>query len=194
MTKEEYMSKAKKCWVLFITMLTISSTANSGYAILSVVISTFVKKHQWISEKEMEDYIALIQGSPGPLAINISYAVGYQIAGIFGALSAVLGCAIPPLAIMLVVSVFYGVIVGNEWVRVFMHGMQAGVIAMLTDMIIGFVKSVTQKRKVYPVSMIIAAFLFAFLVKGSTLPLVISFLLIGCAAYFIKAKREESGK
>ena len=188
------MNKWKKCWVLFRTMLVISSTANSGYAIMSVVKSTFVKKYGWISEKEMEDYIALIQGAPGPLAINISLAAGNHVAGPMGAAAAVLGCALPPVVIMLLVSAFYSAIIGNRWVGVFMHGMQAGVIAMLTDMILDIVRSVMEKRKIYPAVIMVGAFLFGWLVKGSSLPVVVTCIALGCLVHLAKSRRKESGK
>lgn len=173
------------------TMLMISSTANSGYAILSVVISTFVRKYRWITEEEMQDYVALVQGAPGPLAINISLVAGYHVAGFWGAAAAVLGCAIPPLVIMLLVSVFYGLIVGNQWVRVFMHGMQAGVIAMLADLVLGIISATTKERKWYPCLLMAGSFLFAMLVKGSSLPLVSACILIGCIMFLRKKGGEK---
>ena len=185
------MSKSKKILTLFTTMLMISSTANSGYAILSVVISTFVRKYRWITEEEMQDYVALVQGVPGPLAINISLVTGYHVAGVWGAAAAVLGCAIPPLVIMLLVSLFYGLIVGNEWVRVFMHGMQAGVIAMLADLVFGIFSSTTKERKWYPCLVMAGSFLFAMFFKGSSLPLVSTCILIGCIIYLRKRGGEK---
>ncbi len=180
--------KLKRYISLFLTMLTISSTANSGYAILSVMKSTFVKKKRWLTEDEMEDYVALIQSAPGPLAINASAIVGYHIAGPGGALAAVTGCAIPPLAIMLLVSVFYGAVVGNSWVRVFLKGMQAGVIAMLLDLIYDMFRKVTEKKKVYPILIMAAAFLYARFLKASVLYLVLGCIFAGVASYLAGKK------
>ena len=183
------MSKTKKCLVLFWTLLTISSTANSGYAILSVVSRDFTRKYRWITEEEMQDYIALIQGSPGPMAINISLVTGYHIAGVWGAVAAALGCILPPIVMMLLVSLFYGAIVSNSWVRVFLRGMQAGVIAMLADLILGIFLNVTKEKKVYPLIIMIAAFLFTQFTKLSTLPLVAACILTGCLMYLWKARK-----
>ena len=185
--------KVKRWWILFITMLTISSTANSGYAILSVMKSTFVQKRKWLTEEQMEDYIALCQGCPGPLAINASMIIGYHVGSLGGALAAVLGCAIPPLVIMLLVSVFYAAIISNNWVRVFMKGMQAGVIAMLIDLIWGIFKNVTKKQKIYPLAIMAAAFIYTWFTKFSTL-----YLVLGCIAVavvsFLLNKRKEGEK
>ena len=187
------MSEKLKRWgVLFVTMLTISSTANSGYAILSVMKNTFVQKRKWITEEQMADYIALCQSSPGPLAINASNIVGYHVGGIEGALAAVLGCATPPLVIMLLVSVFYAAIIGNSWVRVFMKGMQAGVIAMLADLIWDMFKNVTKEHRIYPIAIMIISFAFAWFTKFSTF-----FLVIGCIAAAVVSfllKRKEGSR
>ena len=185
--------KIKRWWVLFITMLTISSTANSGYAILSVMKNTFVQKRKWLTEEQMEDYIALCQGSPGPLAINASMIIGYHVGGLGGALAAVFGCAIPPLVIMLLVSVFYAAIISNNWVRVFMKGMQAGVIAMLIDLIWGIFRSVIKEQKIYPVAIMLAAFLYTWFTKFSTLYLVLGCIAVAVLSFLLK-KRKEDGR
>ena len=123
----------KKITTLFMTAFSVSMTANSGYAIISVLKDRFVNRHRWISEEEMNDLIALAQSAPGPMGINASLVAGYRCAGIPGAMAAVLGCALPPFLIMVPVTVFYQAITDSRTVRAFMKGMQAGVIAMLAD-------------------------------------------------------------
>ncbi len=173
-------------------MLTISSTANSGYAILSVMKSSFVRDKKWLTEEQMEDYIALCQGSPGPLAINASMIIGYHVGGLGGALAAVLGCSIPPIVIMLLVAVFYSAIIGNTWVRVFMRGMQAGVIAMLIDLIWGIFRNVTKEKKIYPVAIMIAAFVYTWFTKLSTLPLVLGCIAVAVISFFLRKGKDGS--
>ena len=58
----------KKIWLIFINTFTISMTANSGYAMLGVIKNRFVHKYGWFTKEEMEDYIALAQSCPGPIA------------------------------------------------------------------------------------------------------------------------------
>jgi len=93
---------------------------------------------------------------------------------------------------MLLVSVFYAAIIGNNWVRVFMKGMQAGVIAMLTDLIWGMFKNVTKEQRIYPIAIMIASFVFAWFTKFSTF-----FLVIGCIAAAVVSfllKRKEGSR
>ena len=64
-------------------------------------------KKGWIEEEEMLDLTAIAQASPGAIAVNASIMLGYHIAGIPGAILAVLGTVLPPLIIISIISMFY---------------------------------------------------------------------------------------
>lgn len=169
------MNKYKKLFILFKTTFLISLTANSGYAILSEMKSTFVSKYKWLTEDEMNNYIALSQSCPGPMAISCSTIIGYQMLGILGSFIAVLGCIIPPIIIMVLVSYFYQFIVQNTIVAVFLKGMSFGVVAMLLDVLIGLLINITKKGWVYPIVLMIFSFIYIEYINYS-----IFFLVIIC--------------
>ena len=169
------MDKFKKALTLFTTTFTTSMTANSGYAILAVMKSLMVDKYHWFTEDEMNDFMAMSQSPPGPMAVNCSLIAGYQLAGPLGAFAAVVGVLIPPIAIMIVVTYFYRNIVTNQYVRIFMSGMQAGVVAMLVDVIIGLFTKVTQRKSFYPYIIMILSFAFIRFTDFSMF-----YLIIGC--------------
>ncbi len=169
------MDKFKKAMVLFTTTFTTSMTANSGYAILSVLKSLMVDKYHWFTEERMTDFMAMSQSMPGPLAVNCSLIVGYELAGPLGAFMAVFGVMIPPTVLMIIVTYFYNVIVTNEMVRIFMQGMQAGVGAMLIDVIIGLFTSVSKRKSIYPYIIMVISFLF---IRFTDFSLV--YLILGC--------------
>jgi len=160
---------------LFLATLTISATANSGYAIIAVMRDDFVNKRKWFTEDEMSDYIAIAQSCPGPMAVTSSMVVGFQSAGILGSLAAVWGVITPPFVIMVLVSIFYQTIVSNPYVTLFMRGMQMGVVAMLLDVCIGLYLNVTKKPGIYPLVVMAIAFLYVRLTNCS-----IMWLAIGC--------------
>lgn len=145
---------------LFLATFTISATANSGYAIIAVMKDDFVNKRKWFTEDEMNDYIAIVQSCPGPMAVTSSMVVGYQSAGLLGSLAAVLGVITPPFVVMVLVTVFYEAIVSNPYVTIFMRGMQMGVVAMLLDICIGLFRNATKEEKAYPVAIMVLAFLY----------------------------------
>ena len=165
-----------KLLALFWTIFTISATANSGYAILAVMQDEFVKKRAWFSENQMADNIAIVQSTPGAMAVNASMVVGYQVAGLLGSLVAVLGCILPPIVVMIVVTCFYEAIVGNELVRLFMRGMQLGVVGMLLNVVVSLFVNVTKDGLAYPAVLMALAFTYVHLL-GWPIP----YLAIGCA-------------
>lgn len=175
---------------LFLATFTISATANSGYAILAVMKDDFVHKRGWFTEEEMADYIAIVQSSPGAMAVNISAIVGYQSAGVLGAMAAVLGCLIPPIAVMIVVTFFYDAIVSNRIVYLFMRGMQLGVVAMLLDIIIGLFVNVTKVERVYPIILMALAFAYVRLTGFSILYLAIACALAGVVKAVVTSRGE----
>ena len=169
------MDKLKKALILFRTTFITSMTANSGYAILGVMKSLMVDKYHWFTEEQMTDFMAMSQSPPGPMAVNCSLIVGYNLAGPFGAFMAVLGVMVPPTVMMIIVTYFYQVIVTNEYVRIFMQGMQAGVGAMLIDVIIGLFTSVSKRKGLYPYIIMAISFLFIRFTDFSMF-----YLIIGC--------------
>ncbi|MBQ6477924.1 MAG: chromate transporter [Erysipelotrichaceae bacterium] len=149
----------EKLKLLFITTLSVSATANSGYAILSVLKNRFVDRYKWFSEEQMNDFIALAQSTPGPVAVNISAIIGYQSAGLPGMFSAVTGCILPPILVMMIVTYFYQTVAANLYVRIFMQGMQAGVCAMLADVVLSLFSNILKKDAVMHVLLTVFCFL-----------------------------------
>ena len=149
-----------KLWLLFINIFSISMTANSGYAMLGVLKSRFVDKYHLLSEEEMADFTALAQSSPGPIAVNSAVLIGYHISGPAGAFVSVMGVIIPPFIMMVIVTLFYTFISTNQYVRIFIDGMQAGVVAMLLDVVIGLFMGVAKKKSVLYFALMLISFLF----------------------------------
>ena len=168
-------------------------TANSGYAMLGVIKNRFVDKYGWFTKEEMEDYIALAQSCPGPIACSSATIIGYQSCGIIGALAAVLGVILPPFIMMIVVTYFYSFISTNTYVRIFINGMQAGVCAMLLDVVLGLFNGVRKMNKPFYYAMMILSFLYVRLTDFSIFYLAL--ICIGVAVVktlMIKRKVDES--
>ena len=68
-----------------------------GFVIIPLMRKKFVDELGWIEEEEMLDLTAIAQASPGAIAVNASIMLGYHIAGIPGAILAVLGTVLTPI-------------------------------------------------------------------------------------------------
>ena len=165
----------KKAWLLFINTFTVSMTANSGYAIVAVFRNRFVDKYHWFTKEEMDDYVALAQSCPGPIACSSSMIIGYQSAG------------------LILVTFFYTFISTNKLVRIFITGMQAGVCAMLLDVVLGMFEGVIKMNNYFYYFMVLACFLFVRLTKYSIFYLAIICMVIAVVKTLL-FKREVDKK
>ena len=128
---------------LFTSTFTLSAfTFGGGFVIIPLMRKKFVEQLHWIDEEEMMDLTAIAQSSPGAIAVNASILVGYRVAGVPGALVTVLGTVLPPLIILSIISFFYTAFRDNRIVALVMRGMQAGVAAVICDVVLTMGRSV----------------------------------------------------
>lgn len=132
---------------IFLSTFELSAcTFGGGFVIIPLMRKKFVEELGWIEEEEMLDLTAIAQASPGAIAVNASIMLGYHIAGITGAILAVLGTVLPPLIIISIISMFYQAFRNNVIVSMAMRGMLCGVAAVICDVVINMAKSIFQKK------------------------------------------------
>ena len=156
-TKGIYMEKNRKFYLkLFLSTFYLSAfTFGGGYVIVPLMRKKFVNEYGWIDENEMIDLIAIAQSAPGVIAINASLIIGYKLAGILGAIVALVGTVLPPLIIISIISLFYIAFRDNRIVNGAMQGMQAGVAAVIADVVFKMVGDIRKKDKLSTYLMII---------------------------------------
>ena len=65
---------------------------------MTLMKKKFVDQYHWIRQEEMLDLIAIAQSSPGAIAVNGAIVVGYKLAGLTGALTAILATVMPAVS------------------------------------------------------------------------------------------------
>jgi len=154
------LPKMKLLLKLFWSTFKLSSfTFGGGYVIVPLMKKQFVDKLHWIEEKEMFDFIAIAQSSPGPIAVNASVILGYHLAGIPGALVTVFGTVLPPLILLSIISVGYSAFIGNRLIQSVLRGMGAGVCAVIIDIVIDMSGKIIKQREIIPIMIAVAAFI-----------------------------------
>lgn len=134
-------------WTLFKTCFTVSAcTFGGGMVIISMLQKKFVEKLGWIRQDEVMDLAAIAQTCPGVMAVNTSIMIGFHVAGFFGALLAVLGTVLPPIMILTVISSCYAQFRSNRIISLLLHGMQAGVAAVMLDVTITMIRGTLKDR------------------------------------------------
>jgi len=187
MEKENTFKKLSK---MFFCMLSISAfTFGGGFVIASFMKKKFVEELHWIEEDEMLDIIALAQSSPGAIAVNVAILTGLRLGGFLGMVMAVIATIIPPVAIISVISLFYNAFSGNLYVALLLKGMQAGVAALLLDVVLGLFEKVIKLKSALHIAIMAVAFLLVWFFKINVIYIVAGTLALGVIWAFIMGKR-----
>lgn len=184
---------AKFYWKLFMSTFLLSAfTFGGGYVIVPLMKKKFVDKLNWIEEEEMLNMVAIAQSSPGPIAVNTSILVGYRMAGLPGALLSTFGTVLPPLIILTVISFFYQSFRDSTVVRALLKGMQAGVAAVIIDVVLGMTGKVLKGKQAFSILMMVAAFTATFVFDINVIYIILICGLIG-AVYVIYGEKKRKG-
>ena len=106
-------------------------TFGGGYAMIPFIEET-VLRHDWMPTRELVDFIAVSESTPGAFAVNISTYIGSEIGGFLGAVLATLGLVLPPSIIILLIAKVYEKIKQNTIVKGAMLGLKSTVVGLIT--------------------------------------------------------------
>lgn len=175
---------------LFLSTLYISAfTFGGGFVIITFMKRKFVDELHWIDEAEMLDLAALAQSSPGAIAVNAAIMVGWRVGGLAGMLTAVLGTILPPMVILSVISFLYGGFATNPFVAGALKGMQAGVAAVILDVVCDLAAKVFKLKKTSYLMVMAAAFAATWLFHVNVV-----LIILGAAAFGVVSEVRNHGK
>lgn len=113
---------------------------------------------KWIKEDEIINLTTIAQSSPGAVAVNAAILFGYQIAGVPGSLISILGTVLPPFIILSIISFFYTAFRDNIFVAAFLKGMQAGIAAVIINVVIDLSKNVLRDKSIITLLILLGSF------------------------------------
>ncbi len=189
------MEKRKSIYrKLFSSTFYISAfTFGGGYVIIPLMKKKFVEGLKWIEEDEMLNLIAIAQSSPGPIAVNTSILIGYNVAGLVGALVSLWATILPPMITLSVISMFYSAFIKNAVISAIMKGMQAGVAAVITDAVLNLGSNVAKKKELISVLIMLIAFIMTFFLKVNVVLIILFGGLIGTLKVVLHERRNKGG-
>lgn len=177
---EQNLSRGRKLWTLFTSLLYISAfTFGGGFVIVTFMKRRFVDKLGWLDEQEMLDMTALAQSSPGPIALNAAIQVGWRVGGAVGMVIATIATILPPMIILTVVSIFYSAFANNEYVALVLKGMQAGVAAVIADVVCDLGGKVLKTKSWIHIALMFAAFVATCFLNVNVIFVILASALIG---------------
>jgi chromate transporter len=115
---------------LFISFLAIGSTSIGG-GLTGWIRRELVEKRGWLDDQQFLSCYALSQMVPGATNVNLAVLIGTQLRGVAGALAALAGLLLVPLAILLALgSVYFAAHTapGGRWLNLALAGAGAAAI------------------------------------------------------------------
>ena len=173
----------KELFDLFWTFCKIGAlTFGGGYAMLPLIQREIVENKKWSTEKEILDYYAVGQCTPGVIAVNPATFIGYKLRGIIGGIVATLGVIFPSIVIILIIATFLQNFADLAIVQSAFAGIRVAVVALIITTVVKLIKSsikdylgviiaiiafvISAFIGLSPVYVVIAAALTGFISKG----------------------------
>ena len=126
---------------LFLTFARVGvCTFGGGYAMLPILQREVVERKGWATAKDLADYYALGQCTPGIIAANTATFVGYQQAGNLGGIFATLGLVSPSVIIIAIIAAFLQDFSHIAWVAQAFSGVRACVCALFLSSVLMLAK------------------------------------------------------
>lgn len=184
MSDEEMKSVAASCrhfyWKLFQSTFLISAfTVGGGFVIIPLLRAKYVDEYGWLDDKETLNLVSIAQSMPGVVAVNAAIILGYRMAGLRGALTALTATILPPLVTLSVISCAYDWFATNPYVRYALKGMQCGATALIVNVAIDLLQKQWRKKLLWPLAIIVGTFVANFFFDVNIMLLVVIDGLLG---------------
>ena len=146
-------------WKLFKSTFIISAfTIGGGFVIIPLLKAKLVDEYKWLDDKEALNLVAIAQSAPGVVAANAAISLGYRLAGIKGALTALGATILPPLITLSIISYAYDAFANNQYIQLLLKGMQCGATAIIINVAIDLLKKEWKKKLALPLAIIVGTF------------------------------------
>lgn len=106
-------------------------TIGGGMAMVPLIQGIVVDEKHWMTDEEAVDCIAVSQGLPGVIAINMATYIGHQKKGILGAVTATLGVILPSFIIIILIIKILSGIGDNRYVNGALTGIKAAATGLI---------------------------------------------------------------
>ena len=127
---------------LFVSFWKIGSfTIGGGYVMIPLMEKELVDRRGWLTREEFLDYMSLSQAMPGVFAVNMATCVGRRLGGMRGVVCAIAGNILMPIALILLLAVFFRQFRDNAVVESIFMGLRPAVVALIAAPVFRMAKS-----------------------------------------------------
>jgi len=122
---------AKLLWDIFILFSRVALFSWGGGPASMGLMQREAVAANWVTSQEFADALAVGNALPGPIAPQVSAYIGYKLAGLPSAISAVTGTILPTTILMLVMIIFFFNIKDNPNIAAMLKAVRPVVIGLL---------------------------------------------------------------
>lgn len=117
---------------LFISFLKIGAFSfGGGYAMLPLIKKEIIEVHGWLTLTEFIDILAVVEMTPGPIAINSATFLGYKVGGVLGSIVATIAVILPSIVVILVIAHFLSKFKNSPYVSCAFSGIRPVVLGLI---------------------------------------------------------------
>jgi chromate transporter len=111
-----------------------------GYAVMDLIHSELVEKHQWLTEQRFQNMVALSEMAPGALTVNLLAGIAYRLGGVKAMVLATTALILPSFVLIIILAGLFFAWQNNPMVKGALQGLTAGVVGLLLAVVWDLVK------------------------------------------------------
>ena len=166
-------------------------TFGGGYAMLPMLQKELAERRGWTTNEDILDYFAVGQCTPGVIAVNTATFIGYNLAGIPGAIFATAGIVSPSLIIISIIAQFVTQFAHLEWIKHAFAGIRTAVAVLVLQAVIKMWKSGIKDS--IGIVIFLITFLLCLMFSFSPVYIVVGAILVGiCIKKFMPEGRKNN--
>ena len=166
---------------LFLVFARIGLFGFGGGMAMLPMIYQGARDFQLMEASEFSNLVAISQVTPGPLAVNAATYVGYNCAGVPGALVATLGVGLPSFLLVLLASYFITRFRDNRYVEGAFGGIRPVTVGLIASAVVFMGQTAFTSLDPVPIAIFCGSLLLIAKFKLSPIAIVIGAGLIGAA-------------
>lgn len=102
-----------------------------GYAMIPAIEKEVVEQRKWMDEEEISGALSIAGSAPGGIGVNAATIIGYRVAGLKGAVAAIIGIGLPTFVIMMALAIGYTSVEDSVKASAAFEGIHSAVVAFI---------------------------------------------------------------
>ena len=154
-------------------------TIGGGIAMLPLLQNSLINEKKWFTEEEFVDAVAVCQGLPGIIAVNMATYVGFKRKGLLGSVVATISVVMPSFIMILIIAKFLTSISDNPYVAGAMAGFRVAALGLVVVAIIQLAPKVIKGK--WTAAAAVLAFVLIAVFNVNTAYVILLFIILGIA-------------